>query len=233
MSTIAAPRDTGAPSAVPLPLHHSRVGHRDLEGRGGRQLVDRAYNLYRFAPIRGTRPLAMQQIYNLPWRLRANADGAYDTLWVTPNRRTIGRDGVVFPAQRIERNLLRHARESETTLADWFADTTTGTIEIRIPWGMLHVLDPSSRQVLFGTSGGRHPGHRTTEGFRFVIESVDARTGEAVDRLPRGEGTTPFARPPVWSWPTWEAPRWYAEPKPLFDAMREAFASIPEQGPPR
>ena len=152
---------------------------------------------------------------------------------MTPNRRTIGRDGVVFPAQRIERNLLRHARESETTLADWFADTTTGTIEIRIPWGMLHVLDPSSRQVLFGTSGGRHPGHRTTEGFRFVIESVDARTGEAVDRLPRGEGTTPFARPPVWSWPTWEAPRWYAEPKPLFDAMREAFASIPEQGPPR
>jgi hypothetical protein len=206
----------------------------ELNGPGAaRVLVDRSYSLYRFVPIRGAQPPAMQQIYARPWRHVANSDGRYDTLWVTPNRRTIGRDGTVFPAQRIERNLLRHARASETTLADWYADAGTGTIEIRLPWGMLHVLDPSSRQVLFGTSGTRDPGHRTTEGFRFVIESVDPRTGASVDRMPRGAGPDAFSAPPTWSWPAWETPRWYAERKPLFAAMQEAFAGIPEQGPPR
>ncbi len=198
-----------------------------------RVLVDRPYNLYRFAPIRGTQPPVTQQVYNRPWRLRANADALYDTVWVTPNRRTIGRDGTVFPAQRIERNHLRHARASETTLADWFADTTTGTIEIRLPWGMLHVLDPSSRQVLFGTSGRRDPGHRTTDGFRFMIESVDASGARSLDRMPIGTGPALFGPPPLWSWPTWESPRWHAERKPLFGAMQRAFASIPDEGPPR
>jgi hypothetical protein len=206
----------------------------DLAGPvGTRLLVDPPYNLYRFEPIRGSRPPVTQSVHNRPFRTRANADGRYDTLWVTPNRRTIGRDGTIFPARRIERNLLLHARQRETTLADWYADTATGTIEIRLAWGMLHVVDPSSRQVLFGTAGPRDPAGRTTDGFRFIVESVDARTAVTADRLPRGTAPAAFAAPPVWSWPAWEAPRWYAERKPVFRAMQEAFAAIPESGPPR
>ena len=193
-----------------------------------RLLVDAPYNLYRAVPIRGTRPLVTQSVYKRPFRTRANSDGRYDTLWVTPNRRTIGRDGTVFPAQRLERNLLRHAREQETTLADWFADTLSGTIEVRIPWGMLHVTDPSSRQVLFGVSGRRDPATRTTEGFRFVVQSVDARTLAGGEILPLPVAGSTVEVPPVWSWPTWETPRWYAERKPLFRAMQETFAAIPE-----
>lgn len=224
-------------SRLPLTRSRAPVGLEfvvDIAGpQHTRVLVDRAYNLYRFAPIRGTHPLEMQQVYNRPFRTRANADARYDTLWVTPNRRTIGRDGTAFPAQRIERNLLRFARQQETTLADWFADTLTGTIELRIPWGMLHVTDPSSRQVLFGVTNGRDPASRTTDGFRFVVESVDLHTATSADRLPRGDGRTLFGAPPTWSWATWEMPHWYAERKPLFQAMQEAFAGIPERGPPR
>lgn len=207
----------------------------DLAGPDrARLLVDRAYDLYRFAPIRGTQPVVEQSVYNRPFRTRRNSDGQYDTLWVTPNRRTFGRDGTVFPAQRIERNALLHARQQETTLADWFADPATGTIEVRIPWGMLHVLDPSSRQILFGTAGRRGPATRTTDGFRFIVESIDPRTSASVDHLPRGAARkSPFGQPPTWSWPVWESPRWYAERKPLFRAMQEAFGSIPETGPPR
>jgi tetratricopeptide (TPR) repeat protein len=184
-----------------------------------RVLVDSPYNLYRYPAIRGARPAATQAVYNRPFRTLANRDGRYDTLWVTPNRRTIARDGRVFEAQRIERNKLRHARQSETTLADWFADTTTGVIELRIPWGMLHVMDPSSRHVLFGTAGARDPAGRTTDGFRFVVRSL-ARDGGSGAVLPSGS-------PPTWSWATWEIPRWHAERKPLFDAMRDVFRAIP------
>lgn len=201
----------------------------DLHGpEGSHLLVDPPYALYREAPIVGARPPVTQTIFNRPWRTTANADGRYDTLMVTPNRRRFGRDGTVFPAQRLSRNRLLHARQQETTLADWYADPASGTIEVRLAWGMLHVLDPSSRQVLFGRAGARDPEGVTTEGFRFVVESfAPGAAPVSADRLPRG-ASAPFAAPPVWRWPGWESPRWYAERKPLFEAMREAFASIPE-----
>ncbi len=202
----------------------------DLNGPAStRLLVDRPYTLYRFAPIHGSSPAVTQAIYNRPFQSRANRDGLYDTLIVTPNRRTIGRDGTVFDAQRYERNLLRHARQQESTLADWYADPVTRTIEVRIPWGLLHVMDPSSRHVLHGMTAARMPAGITTSGFRFIVQSLPVRGGTEGDRLPRA--ATGFSMPPVWSWPTWETPRWHAERKPAFGAMRETFNAIPESGP--
>jgi hypothetical protein len=187
------------------------------------------------APIRGARPAVAQSVYNRPFRTRANADARYDTLWVTPNRRTIGRDGTVFPAQRYERNRLTFARQQETTLADWYADAATGTIEVRIPWGMLHVLDPSSHVVLYGEPRAELPRGRSTEGFRFVVQSVDPTSPRDVSRqdlLPQS-GATGFAAPSLWRWPGWEVPRWHSERKPAYTAMRATFAAIPDSGPPR
>lgn len=200
----------------------------DLAGPDrARLLVDPPYNLYRFAPIVGSRPPVVQSVYNRPFRSLRNDDGRYDTLWVTPNRRTIGRDGRVFPAQRLERNLLRHARQQETTLADWYADAATGTIEIRLPWGMLHVTDPSSRQVLSGVNGS-DPAHVTTPAFRFVVRTLDVSSGTPLLR-----DALPASGAAEWTWPSWEEPRWHAERKPAFDAMRETFRAIPGTGPRR
>lgn len=200
----------------------------DLAGPDrARLLVDPPYDLYRFAPIVGSRPPVRQSVYNRPFRSLPNDDGRFDTLWVTPNRRTIGRDGTVYPAQRLERNLLRHARQQETTLADWYADAGTRTIELRLPWGMLHVTDPSSRQVLSGVNG-TDPGHVSTEGFRFVVRTLDLTgpTPALRDALP-ADGVA------AWTWPQWEAPRWYAERKPAFAALRDVFRAIPTAGPRR
>ncbi len=205
----------------------------DLHGPEGSQLlVDSPYNLYRELPIRGSAPPVTQAVYNRPFRSAANTDGRYDTLLVTPNRRRLGRDGTVFPAQRIARNRLLHASERETTLADWYG-VATGTIEVRLPWGMLHVTDPSSRQVLSGRKGAKDPESITTDGFRFVVESFDPRVPVGTspvssDRLPRGN-PAPFAALPRWSWPTWEVPRWHAELKPAFEAMRATFSRIPDR----
>jgi tetratricopeptide (TPR) repeat protein len=213
---------TGSPSPVGLEFVV------DLRGpSNSRVLVDSPYNLYRRGQIRGSSPPATQQMYNRPFRSVANADGRYDTLFVVTNRRRIGRDGTVYPERGYDRNLLLHARQSETTLADWYADTASGTIEMRIPWGMLHVLDPSSRQVLRGMNGDAPrgtPAGVATDGFRFVVESYDpsAPTSGRGDQLPRGSGL-----PALWTWPTWETPRWYEEVKPLFDAMRETFGKLP------
>jgi hypothetical protein len=218
---------------VVLPYTRSRspVGLEfvvDLHGpEGSHLLVDHPYNLYRDEPIIGSRPLAVEQIYNRPFRSLANAAGRYDTMVVITNRRRIGRDGTVYPARGVDRGRLVFAREQETTLADWYADSHTGIIELRIPWGMLNVIDPSSRLVLHGSNKGEVAGV-ATEGFRFVVESYDpARPTASGDRLPNGAGARSWGSVPLWSWPSWEEPRWYEQFKPQFETMRRAFADIP------
>jgi hypothetical protein len=207
----------------------------DIGGPGATQLlVDHPYNPYRPVLIPGSKPPATQYVYNPPFRTVANDAGHWDSLVAVPNRRRIGRNGQIFPAISYNRNRLLYARESESSLADWFADSASGVIEVRIPWGMLQLVDPSTRSVLFGnTSTGKVAG-ATTDGFRFVVESYDpANPTAGADRLPRGALPSGFADPPTWTWPTWESPQWHAELKPLFGAMQRAFGGIPDQPPPR
>jgi hypothetical protein len=209
-----------------------RVGLEFVLDLGGPErgylLVDRPYNLYRSAPLRGSVPPRTMQIYNRPWQSGAHDDPRWDSLRVETNRWRIGRDGTVYPASTSQRNRLRFARQSETTLADWYADPGERVIEARIPWGMLEVLDPSSRLVLSGMEeGGNLPAGSHTDGFRFVVQSYDPRS-------PRSGGALLGCNAPLqWTWNTWEVPSWHEEIKPLFAAMRETFRSItgPMGGP--
>ena len=199
----------------------------DLHGpEGSHLLVDRPYNLYRDEPIVGSHPVEVEQVYNRPFRSQTNAAGRYDSLIVVTNRRRIGRDGTVYPRRSVDRSRLLFAKQSETTLADWYADSTTGIIEIRIPWGALNVLDPSSRFVLHGSDAGEVAGV-VTDGFRFVVQSYAPEQPARGDRLPRSRAPNHFGAVPTWSWPSWEEPRWYPELKPQFEVMRRTFAAIP------
>lgn len=180
----------------------------------GRLLVDKPYNLYRV--------IDSVRVYNRPFRTTPNEDGRYDSLFVTPNRRRIGRDGVVYPLYQYDRNLLRYARQTETTLADWYADTLSGVIEVRLAWGMLQVLDPSGRSVLYGDAESGEIAGEVTDGFRFVVESFDpSNATRGGERLPQDDSAIR-----TWTWRPWEEPHWYAEIKPVFATMQEVFAAL-------
>ncbi len=187
----------------------------ELSGtENSRLLVDSSYNLYRV--------IDSVRVYNSPFRTEPNADGRYDSVRVTSNRRRIGRDGIVYPPYTYDRGLLRYAPQSATTLTDWYADTLTGVIEVRLPWGMLHVMDPSSHNVLFGDMETGRIAGAVTDGFRFVVQSFDPRDpASAGDRLPNADAAIR-----TWRWRAWEAPQWYAEVKPAFYTMQRAFAAL-------
>lgn len=207
----------------------------DLSGPGESQvLVDHPYNLYRPVRIPGSKPLAVQYVLNAPFRTVANDRGQWDSLVVVTNRRRIGRDGRIYEPVSYNRNRLLYARQTESSLADWFADEKSGVIEVRLPWGMLQVVDPSTRSVLFGNPSTGKVAGAATDGFRFVVESYDpSQSGSGGETLPRGLSSVSANSVPTWTWPTWEAPRWYSEVKPLFAAMQKTFAGIPEHpGPP-
>ena len=201
----------------------------DIGGPGATQvLVDHPYNPYRPVPIPGSNPSAIQYVYAHPLRTVANDAAVWDSVVVVPNRRRIGRNGQVYPAISYNRNRLLYSPQSQSSLTDWFADPARGVIEVRLPWGMLQVVDPSTRSVLFGnTNVGKGVG-ATTDGFRFVVESYDpAKPQGGADHLPRGPSSG-FGDPPTWTWPTWETPQWHSEVKPVFAAMQRAFAGIPD-----
>jgi tetratricopeptide (TPR) repeat protein len=207
----------------------------DIGGPQSTQLlVDHPYNPYRPVLIPGSRPAAIQYVYNRPFRTVANAAGKWDSVVVVPNRRRIGRDGRIYSAISYNRNRLLYARQLENSLADWYADTTKGVIEVRLPWGMLQVVDPSSRKVLFGVGLKDHiVAGVPTEGFRVVVESYDpSNPGSGGERLPSAGGSA-FSDPPTWTWSTWETPHWHAELKPAFAEMKRAFGEIPESPPRR
>jgi hypothetical protein len=153
----------------------------------------------------------------------AHDDLQWDTLRVETNRARVGRDGTVYPAVTYERNRLRYDTQANHSLADWFADPATGTIELRLGWGMLHVLDPSSRLVLRGMDTGGGPAGVTTDAFNFVVASYDpANPAVGGTRLGCGTGTEPFR----YQWRPWEVPAWHQELKPLFDSMRTTLRDL-------
>jgi hypothetical protein len=201
----------------------------EFGGPGSTQLlVDHPYNPYRPVPIPGSNPPAIQYAYAHPLRTVPNDAARWDSVVVVPNRRRIGRNGQIYPAISYNRNRLFYSPQARNSLADWFADQASGVIEVRLPWGMLQVLDPSTRSVMFGNTAVGTGIGVTTDGFRFVVESYDpAKPEGGADHLPRG-ARSGFADPPTWTWPTWETPQWYAEIKPAFSAMQRTFAAIPD-----
>jgi hypothetical protein len=215
---------TGSPSPVGLEFI------LDIAGPGETQvLVDAPYNPYRPVHIPGSSPAAIQYVYNHAARSVANSAGAYDSVVAVPNRRRISRDGRIYPAVSYNRNRLLYARQQDNSLTDWFANEATGVIEVRIPWGMLQVLDPSSHSVLNGIAATSEAIPARTDGFRFIVESYDpSKAGSHGEHFPQSTDSSRFGNPQTWTWPSWEAPRWRAETKPVFAAMQRTFANIPE-----
>jgi hypothetical protein len=201
----------------------------DLSGPDSSQLlVDHPYDPYRPVTIPGSKPAAVQYIYSRSMRTTANSAGAYDSVVVVPNRRRISRNGRIYPARSYNRNRLIYGRQQENSIADWYANQATGVIEARLPWGMLQVLDPSTRSVLSGVTKTSEGVGAPTDGFRFVVESYDPRNpAPAAERLPRGNNSA-FTEPPTWTWSGWEVPRSHPEMKPLFAAMKRTFDAIPD-----
>lgn len=173
------------------------------------------YNPY-LGPRKGAGPTGFDRFYNVAATVdAARGDGAFDSLFVATNRWRIGRDGRTYPARGVNRGRLRYGRASESSLADWYADRTAGMVEVRIPWALLNVTDPSSRRVM---TRYRRDGVFTTaatDGFRFAVVALD-RFGKDVVRL------TPEQ---AYVWPTWEEPAWHERLKPAYDAMREVWGS--------
>jgi hypothetical protein len=152
------------------------------------------------------------------------------------NRERIGRDGSRYPAISIDRGALRYGSLDPNaanfdTRTDVSVGASTGTIELRVPWPLLNVTDPSSRRVVHQEAEHEPPLDTVvTDGFRIYAFALDPSnpTRRPLSRLP-GAGVTA----PLYVWATWDQPKYHTEPKAGADRIRATLESLPDRaGPP-
>jgi tetratricopeptide (TPR) repeat protein len=181
---------------------------------GGRMWVAPWYNPY-LVPRPGMGATALDPFYHYGATVTESGQtGTWDSLWMTSNRWRIARDGRTFPASGADRGRLRFGTETSSTLADWYVDRAAALVEVRIPWGLLNVTDPSSHRILRRISAGAGFQTDSTDGFRFEVVAVDSAGGER-DRLASGV---------TYRWCGWEVPVSHERLKAAYFAMRDLWS---------
>lgn len=105
-----------------------------VDGGEARLLAAADYAPWVPRPIQGS---AGDELYlrNPQLASRSVRRGDFRPLVLETNRRRLGRDGTVFPAQRLEWGRLRHGPLERGSLNDWHYDPVARICEFRLPWG--------------------------------------------------------------------------------------------------
>jgi tetratricopeptide (TPR) repeat protein len=148
---------------------------------------------------------------------KASQAGAYEGLRVLAHRLRFGRDSTEYAAAGYDWGVLPRG-----PLPDGLWEWTADGLEVRIPWQLLNVADPSQRSVLADTAALTDGGLRTVTvpGIRMLL---GLRAGDGVTTLPQAAIA---GQVPLFTWNTWELPRWRARVRPTYAAIRDAWRQI-------
>jgi hypothetical protein len=191
-----------------------------LEAGAGRLLIDPPYRIFEGSALR-------------PCRTESNADGVFDEIVTVPNRERWGRDGTHVPARTWSQSRLRFGSTDPDSpawdsLADWYVAPGGHGIELRLPWGLLNVTDPSSHRVIDETERTEGPVETSvTDGFRFHVLALtpdDTGALRVIDALP-GSSSPELDAFPLWRWPGWERPSYHLTPKRSWFVLRDFLRS--------
>jgi len=194
--------------------------------------VDKPYDLY------GIWHMARE-----PWQLyhtEPNEDGLFNLVRSKTNN-AFWFEGKELSPERIQKTgRFRVAPESESTNANVFYSIEDAALEIRIPWTLLNVTDPSQRLVVDdhvpGPKGaGVDLETRVTPEIALVVAALGG-AGEAettlVDTLPRATKSgaswiIPAAGTATYTWAPWdEAPPYHRYRKRSFAHIQQALPEI-------
>jgi hypothetical protein len=163
-----------------------------------------------------------------PVTTRDRQDGRFDPLYIVTNRARFGRDGRFFRAEGYDRGMLRFDTEAASTLADWYLDERAGLLEIRVPWDLLNVTDPSTRTILFDDRISGSVGTTEARGFHFGILTYTKQKPTVVRALPLlNNGSWRIESFMTWEWGGWSEPSSYGRLKPVYDSLRLLWQAGP------
>jgi hypothetical protein len=159
---------------------------------------------------------------------------------------TIPDSGLKLPFEAYETGLLRFgngnpASKDYDSLADVFFNEKEQVLEARIAWQLLHVKDPSTREVMGDMWKEGLAAKQKVPGFKFAVATYkpgDQAQSAAAAEPALEPGTLSFAYPAVKEgrlpaedmiplvWPAWEQPRFHERLKQSYYVMKEVFGQI-------
>lgn len=153
--------------------------------------------------------------------------GLFEDIIVEANQPRFGRDGTVFPPINVNRSRLPMGTADPTSpafssLAAWHLDETKGMVEVRIPWALLYITDPSSRSAMTGTDKQAKPVWAETPGisvYATVVNASGTRPGSPAGELPSVAST-------LFTWSTWDEVEYTEYLKESYGALRKIFAEL-------
>jgi hypothetical protein len=104
-----------------------------------------------------------------------------------------------------DQSKLKFGKSSDSTLSnsDWYYDSATSVIELRLPWNLLHISDPSSRSM-------------TMDSILFEIEGFQL-SATVNDRQIGSEFLT---------WEKWDEPDYKTRLKPIFSMFQKLMPEL-------
>lgn len=166
-------------------------------------------------------------------KLRVQERSSFEEMMTQANPPRWGRDGSIFPPIFVSRSELpKGTADPESpgfsSLAAWHVDQTGSMIEVRIPWGLLYVVDPSTHLFYGGTDGQAEPvftkgGGIGIAALHFSVTETGLRFQES---LPRSGNQRINERLPTFAWSDWSEMQVRPYMKPAYDALKKSFRQV-------
>jgi hypothetical protein len=199
-----------------------------------RILIAENYNPNRPFPVAG-RP-GLTRIWRKQGLELSLANSApFEDMVIEANPARYARDGTEFPSVNYDRSALVHrsadrASRDYSSHASWNANFGRGLIELRIPWGLLLISDPSQRQAFGGTDQEWGVLSRPTPGISvaaFEVSPASAAGESSVSSsLPAVQDGLLTAPAPVYAWNPWNEVRFRPYFKASYFALQKTFGEI-------
>jgi tetratricopeptide (TPR) repeat protein len=154
--------------------------------------------------------------------------GEFIEIEAEPNRLRVGRNRQIYPAKQVSRSNLQlgstnRSATNYNSLADWNYNSKTREIEVRLPWSILNVTDPSSHQVYHFDKQGSTI---TTPGFRFNIIALQPSTNQVLGTFPKLIADGQLAPPQLYRWDKWEEPTYHSYLKPAYRKLQQLLPTL-------
>ncbi|MEO6695238.1 MAG: polysaccharide deacetylase family protein [Ignavibacteria bacterium] len=173
-------------------------------------LVDKDYSVYSdiyddFVPV-----YASKENYN--------ADFVRQILLSNRGRETLTgekTDRVVHDRSKL---VFGKSNEYASSNSNWFWNENDKTLEVRLPWHLLNVSDPSSKNILNDIEGTPDIESIETDGFN-IYSYLSDKKNENIKQIPEN-------KPGFYSWAKWEKPDYTTRLKKVYYELRDLFREL-------
>ncbi|HSC77103.1 MAG TPA: tetratricopeptide repeat protein [Candidatus Acidoferrales bacterium] len=192
-----------------------------------RLLAARSYNPYREVRVGGM-PQLTDVILLRNQKTDVTEVEEFEEIVVETNRRRYGRDGTFYPSERYSRSVLLqgtfdYGQPGYNSVAQWYYDAASREIRVRLSWGLLLVMDPSSGIVYSGTDADAKPIGLRSDHISLAAFAYAPAQNVPPQFVPGGTDTLDVVSI---VWPRWEAVDYKQVPKKSFEILRPQFEKL-------